>query len=135
MCLDAAARAEFGSLDAFRAYWTDARKRVERWAQNEAKPLIGRRPKGARSKVESLVGVENVRVENADAQGADLRADVKATLWQVVEAKKDIAGNAIMVAIGYGNWILPQEKTLIRGPKRWYLTSGRLDEPRERIVQ
>lgn len=127
--LDATARARFTSLEDFKKYWKTRQNDMKEWAVNTALPLAAGRPKGPTGILRSAVSLKGVDIVDAAERTAVLRCEIIVSAYEPVEAKKDLAGNPIFVTVFYGRSIWPQTKTLLKGPTRWYLTSGTLDGP------
>lgn len=129
-CLDSGARAQFKSLRDFKEYWKSRQAEMKKWALDRTAPLLAKRPKGQRGERHCAIKLKSIQIASVDGRTANLRGEVLVFVWELVAARKDIAGNPIFVSISYGDFVLPQSKTLLMGPDRWYLTSGTLDGPK-----
>lgn len=129
-CLDSKARAHFSSPAEFKNYWDRRESDMKQWALDMTKHLLRNRPKGHKGDLQCVVHVKAVSVQSRSEMVADLRCEIMASVYELVVARKDLAGNPIFVTVYYELFIWPQAKTLLLGASRWYLTSGTLEGPK-----
>lgn len=127
--LDGAAKAEFASLEEFKAHFKRRKAEAEQWGLEQARQLPSRRPANYRGKPEAFVFAMPAEVSERTPTVADVTCDLLISVSEVVEVGKNLAGNPNMATIYHAKFIWPQRKTALKSGDRWYLTSGSVDGP------